>query len=80
MEAAVLNVELTIVARKEGFRELANLAKMGLSFPTSSLGTTRSYIKRNENTVRKFVRVVSAPDVGSQAAELWPGSKISSQL
>ena len=56
LEAAVLNVELTIVARKEGFRELANLAKMGLSFPTSSLGTTRSYIRRNENTVRKFVR------------------------
>lgn len=56
LDAAVLNVELTIVARKEGFRELANLAKMGLSFPTSSLGTTRSYIKRNENTVRKFVR------------------------
>jgi len=56
LDAAVLNVELTIVARREGFRELANLAKMGLSFPTSSLGTTRSYIKRNENTVRKFVR------------------------
>jgi len=35
---------------------LANLAKMSLSFPTSSLGTTRSYIGRNENTVRKFVR------------------------
>ena len=56
LEAAVLNVELTIVARKEGFKELANLAKMGLSFPTSSVGTTRSYIKRNENTVRKFIR------------------------
>ena len=29
---------------------------MGLSFPTSSIVTTRSYIKRSENTVRKFVR------------------------
>ncbi len=56
LEAAVLNVELTIVARKEGFKELANLAKIGLSFSTSSVGTTRSYIKRNENTVRKFIR------------------------
>ena len=56
LEAAVLNVELTIMARKEGFKELADLAKIGLSFPTSSLGTTRSYIKRNENTVRKFIR------------------------
>ena len=56
LEAAVLNVELTIMARKEGFKELADLAKIGLSFSTSSLGTTRSYIKRNENTVRKFIR------------------------
>jgi len=56
LEAAVLNVELTIVARKEGFKELADLGKMGLSFPTSSLGTTRSYVRRNEDTVRKFVR------------------------
>ncbi len=55
LEAAVLNVELTIVARKEGFKELANLAKMGLSFPTSSVGTTRSYIKRNENTVSRRI-------------------------
>jgi NitT/TauT family transport system substrate-binding protein len=56
LEAAVVNAEIGIVARKEGFKELANLAKMGLNFPTSSIVTTRSFIKRNENTVRKFVR------------------------
>ena len=56
LEAAVLNVELAIVARKEGFRELIDLARVGLNFPTSSLATTRSFIKRNENAVRKFVR------------------------
>jgi ABC-type nitrate/sulfonate/bicarbonate transport system substrate-binding protein len=52
----VLNAELAIVARKKGFRELADLAKVGLQFPTSSIVTTRSFIKRNENTVRKFIR------------------------
>jgi ABC-type nitrate/sulfonate/bicarbonate transport system substrate-binding protein len=52
----VLNAELAIVARKEGFREITDLAKIGLNFPTSSIVTTRSFIKRNENTVRKFVR------------------------
>ena len=36
LDAAMLNAELTIVARKEGFRELADLAKVGLNFPTSS--------------------------------------------
>src|SRR5262249_34656667 len=56
LDAAVLNAELAIVARKEGFRELADLAKVGLQFPTSSIVTTRSFIKRNENTVRKFIR------------------------
>ena len=52
----VVNAELAIMARKEGFRELADIAKMGLNFPTSSIVTTRSFIKRNENTVRKFIR------------------------
>jgi NitT/TauT family transport system substrate-binding protein len=56
LEAAVVNAEIAILARKEGFKELADLAKMGLNFPTSSIVTTRSFVKRNENTVRKFVR------------------------
>lgn len=56
LDAAVVNAELAIMARKQGFRELADIAKMGLNFPTSSIVTTRSFIKRNENTVRKFIR------------------------
>jgi NitT/TauT family transport system substrate-binding protein len=56
LDAAVVNVELAIIARKEGFRELVDIAKMGLNFPTSSIVTTRSFIKRNEHTVRKFIR------------------------
>jgi NitT/TauT family transport system substrate-binding protein len=56
LDAAVINAELAILARREGFRELADIAKMGINFPTSSVITTRSFIKRNENTVRKFVR------------------------
>src|SRR5215475_5211577 len=53
LDAAVLNAELAIVARKEGFTEITDLARSGLNFPTSSIVTTRSFIKRNENTVRK---------------------------
>jgi NitT/TauT family transport system substrate-binding protein len=56
LDAAVINVELAIVARREGLRELADIAKLGINFPTSSIVTSRSFIKRNENTVRKFVR------------------------
>lgn len=56
LDAAVINAELAILARREGYRELADIAKMGISFPTFSIVTTRSFIKRNENAVRKFVR------------------------
>jgi NitT/TauT family transport system substrate-binding protein len=56
LDAAVINAELAILARREGYGELADSGKMGINFPTSSIITTRSFIKRNENTVRKFIR------------------------
>jgi NitT/TauT family transport system substrate-binding protein len=56
LDAAVINVELAILARREGLRELADIAKLGINFPTSAIVTSRSFIKRSENTVRKFVR------------------------
>jgi NitT/TauT family transport system substrate-binding protein len=56
LDAATLNAEFTILARKEGLKELVDMSAMGLNFPTSSIVTTRSFIKRNENAVRKFVR------------------------
>lgn len=43
-------------ARKAGFNELVNLAKGGPEYPSVAVGTTRSYIKANEDTVRRFVR------------------------
>jgi NitT/TauT family transport system substrate-binding protein len=56
LDAATINAEFSILARKDGLKELADMSAMGLSFPTSSIVTTRSFIKRNENAVRKFVR------------------------
>jgi NitT/TauT family transport system substrate-binding protein len=56
LDAATLNAEFTILARREGLKELVDMSTLGLSFPTSSIVTTRSFIKRNENAVRKFVR------------------------
>src|SRR3989304_3252886 len=29
---------------------------LGLNFPTSTINTTRSFLRRNENAVRKFIR------------------------
>ncbi|HTM09316.1 MAG TPA: ABC transporter substrate-binding protein [Verrucomicrobiae bacterium] len=56
IDAATLNAEFTILARKEGLKELVDMSTLGLSFPTSAIVTTRAYIKRSENTVRKFIR------------------------
>ena len=56
VDAAMLNTEFTILARREGFKELVDMSALGLPFPTSAIGTTRSFIRRSENAVRKFVR------------------------
>ena len=56
VEAAMISTEFSILVRRDGFREIADVASLGLNFPTSALVTSRSFIKRSENTVRKFVR------------------------
>ncbi len=43
-------------ARKAGFRELMNLAKDGPEYVSVAVGTSRSYIKANEDIVRRVVR------------------------
>ena len=56
VEAAMISTEFSVLVRRDGFREIADVASMGLNFPTSALVTSRSFIKRSENTVRKFIR------------------------
>jgi ABC-type nitrate/sulfonate/bicarbonate transport system substrate-binding protein len=56
IDDGTVNAEFTILARKDGLKELADMSTMGLSFPTSAIVTSRSYITRSENTVRKFIR------------------------
>jgi len=56
LDAATLNPEFTILARREGLKELVDMSALGLNFPTSAIGTTRAFIRKNESAVRKFVR------------------------
>jgi ABC-type nitrate/sulfonate/bicarbonate transport system substrate-binding protein len=56
VEAVMISTEFSVLVRRDGFREIADVASLGLNFPTSALVTSRSFIKRSENTVRKFVR------------------------
>jgi NitT/TauT family transport system substrate-binding protein len=46
-------------AKRTGFSLLANFAKVGLDYPTTSLVTTRSTIKKNRETVKRFMMAYS---------------------
>lgn len=55
LDAGVTSGTSSLIARKSGFRELGDLADLGLDYPTSAIGTTRSYLQKNEATVKGFM-------------------------
>jgi NitT/TauT family transport system substrate-binding protein len=56
IDGAMLNAEFTVIARREGFRDLADVSTLGISFPTSALNTSRSFIRSRRDTVLRVVR------------------------
>ena len=46
-------------AKKAGFAMLANFAKVGLDYPTTSIVSTRSMIKKDRETVKRFLMAYS---------------------
>ena len=54
LDAGVTTGTSSLIARKAGFRELGDLADLGLDYPTSAIGTTKSYLQKNEATVKGF--------------------------
>ncbi len=55
IDAGVLSGTASLLARKAGFRELADLADLGLHYPMAPLGTTKSYLQRNPALVNDFM-------------------------
>src|SRR4249920_395180 len=55
IDAGVLSGTASLVARKAGFRELGDLAELGLHYPMAPLGTTRSFLQKNESVVKEFM-------------------------
>jgi NitT/TauT family transport system substrate-binding protein len=55
LDAGVLSGTSSLIARKAGFRELGDLADLGLHYPTSAIGTTKSYLQKNEGIVKEFM-------------------------
>jgi NitT/TauT family transport system substrate-binding protein len=54
--AGALADPFTDVAKKLGYKEIADLAAMGLEFPFVGIAVKKSYIKENMDTVQRFVR------------------------
>lgn len=56
IDAGVMSPPTNARAKRSGFVELMNIAKEGPEFVSVAVGTSRTYIKANEDTVRRVVR------------------------
>jgi NitT/TauT family transport system substrate-binding protein len=57
--AGALADPFTDAAKKMGYKEIADIAAMGLEFPFVGIAAKKSYIKDNTDTVQRFVRAYS---------------------
>lgn len=55
LDVGVLSGTGSLLARKAGFRELADLAELGLHYPMAPIGTTRSFLQKNEPIAKGFM-------------------------
>jgi NitT/TauT family transport system substrate-binding protein len=60
IHAGVVSPPTNIMAVKAGFKELAYLPKLGISFQHTTLATTQSYVKKNRATALKVLRAYVA--------------------
>ena len=56
IDAGIMSPPTNARAKKAGFVELMNIAKEGPEFVSVAVGTSRTYIKANEDIVRRVVR------------------------
>ena len=59
VQAGVLSSPANYNAAKAGFQMLVDFKTVGLDYPTVSLVSTRSYIKKDPQTVRRFLMAYS---------------------
>lgn len=60
LQAGVLSPPTNMIAMRAGFKELAFLPDIGISFQHTSLATTRKYIERNRPAVIKVMKAYIA--------------------
>ena len=60
VQAATLQAPSTILASQLNYRELIDLSRSGLEYQNTVVLTTKSFVKRSPDTLRKFMRAYSA--------------------
>ncbi|MBI4319582.1 MAG: ABC transporter substrate-binding protein [Chloroflexi bacterium] len=53
-----LSAPTNVVARKEGFKVLLDIAKAGMQYPGTTIGTTRKFMQSNGPEVENFLRAI----------------------
>jgi NitT/TauT family transport system substrate-binding protein len=56
VDGSVVDPPNTLLARQQGFRELADASKLGLSYPHNNITTTDRFIREEPQTVFGFLR------------------------
>lgn len=56
VDAAVINPPASFIAEKKGMVVLADVAKMGLVVQHTGVATTRRFIRKNPETIRRYVK------------------------
>ncbi|MBM4261587.1 MAG: ABC transporter substrate-binding protein [Deltaproteobacteria bacterium] len=56
VQGAMLNAEFAIMARRDGYRELVDVAALGLTFPGSGLNTSKTFVKNRRDTTLRVLR------------------------
>jgi ABC-type nitrate/sulfonate/bicarbonate transport system substrate-binding protein len=58
VDAAAMSSPFMFMARKAGFKELANFDKLGVEFPYTSVVVQRSTVAKNPELIDRFLRVI----------------------
>lgn len=56
VDGSVIDVPNTLIARQQGFVELADSSKLGLAYPHNNITTTERFIREEPQTVFNFLR------------------------
>jgi NitT/TauT family transport system substrate-binding protein len=56
VDGSVVDAPNTLIARQQGFFELADASKLGLSYPHNNIATTDRFIREEPQTVFSFLR------------------------